>query len=383
MSDEYNKEYPSFYAIIPAYVRYNKSLSPNAKLLFGEITALADKHGYCYASNKYFANVFDVDKSSITHWIKQLLETGCIRQELVYAKDKPIIEERRIYITIPLLPPAKSPNQEDLAETVDGSFCSGQECMHNCQQKTDNYTFPDGGGEIIHQGGEKSHHGVVKNFNGGGEISPERVLQANNTKAAAADPVSQIPEKPPPEEATTAFPGFSAETVSRLKLYFSGLDNSLVFDAAFYPKVLMFLSEYGFSFDYISFMYGLCSGKNPKNISGYLFRALLEPRYAELYLNNLAHSPAKPSDTVTVVCPVCGTEFDSSFSECPLCRFGKEYFLNNEDIEWHKKFFSMPQESRMAYEEELSFLRGEFKHNQDFKLHNLKKKSLDQKYGLS
>lgn len=41
-------EQPNYYAIIPACVRYAK-IKANAKLLYGEITALANKTGECYA----------------------------------------------------------------------------------------------------------------------------------------------------------------------------------------------------------------------------------------------------------------------------------------------------------------------------------------------
>ena len=63
---------PSFYAIIPAHVRYCKDIEPGAKLLYGEITALTQTHGYCWASNKYFAELYDVDERTIQLWLRSL-----------------------------------------------------------------------------------------------------------------------------------------------------------------------------------------------------------------------------------------------------------------------------------------------------------------------
>ncbi len=64
-------ETPNYYAIIPANVRY-ADLKPNAKLLYGEITALSNKHGFCFASNKYFAELYKVNKNTISSWISDL-----------------------------------------------------------------------------------------------------------------------------------------------------------------------------------------------------------------------------------------------------------------------------------------------------------------------
>ena len=43
----------NYYAVIPAEVRYSKNLKANEKLMYGELTALANEKGYCYASNEY------------------------------------------------------------------------------------------------------------------------------------------------------------------------------------------------------------------------------------------------------------------------------------------------------------------------------------------
>ncbi|HBI1964003.1 TPA: helix-turn-helix domain-containing protein, partial [Enterococcus faecalis] len=53
-------EHRGYYAIIPAIVRYDNHLNGNAKLLYGELTALANEKGYCWATNQYFANLYNV-----------------------------------------------------------------------------------------------------------------------------------------------------------------------------------------------------------------------------------------------------------------------------------------------------------------------------------
>ena len=87
---------PNYYAIIPANVRYSK-LKPHAKLLYGEITALASKEGYCFASNRYFANLYEVTKNTISSWISDLHKAGFVSVQLI--KEGNQVIERRIGIT--------------------------------------------------------------------------------------------------------------------------------------------------------------------------------------------------------------------------------------------------------------------------------------------
>ena len=62
----------SYYAIIPASVRYDKNLSANSKLLYGEITALCNEKGYCWANNAYFSHLYQVSNRTITNWVNEL-----------------------------------------------------------------------------------------------------------------------------------------------------------------------------------------------------------------------------------------------------------------------------------------------------------------------
>ena len=67
----------NYYAIIPANVRYS-NMKANSKLLYGEISALSNKHGFCFATNKYFAELYNVSKVSIQKWLKQLEDKNYI-----------------------------------------------------------------------------------------------------------------------------------------------------------------------------------------------------------------------------------------------------------------------------------------------------------------
>lgn len=78
------KETPNYYSIIPASVRYDKNIRDKAKLLYSEITALSNKDGYCYATNKYFADLYNVSATTISTLIKELIDNGYLESKIVY-----------------------------------------------------------------------------------------------------------------------------------------------------------------------------------------------------------------------------------------------------------------------------------------------------------
>ena len=88
----------SYYAIIPANVRYDNNLTDGAKLLYGEITALCNEKGYCWASNSYFADLYSVSNVSISKWINQLVKQGYLTSEMQYKEGSKEILHRYLRI---------------------------------------------------------------------------------------------------------------------------------------------------------------------------------------------------------------------------------------------------------------------------------------------
>jgi len=92
------KEKPNYYAIIPAEVRYSKVLTPNAKLLYAEITALCNMNGKCTASTQYFCRLYEVSRGAVQNWLKMLDDNGYIDRTVIYKQGTKEIMHRYINI---------------------------------------------------------------------------------------------------------------------------------------------------------------------------------------------------------------------------------------------------------------------------------------------
>lgn len=101
---------PGYYAVIPATVRYDTTLSANTKLLYGEITSLCNEKGYCYATNNYFADLYGVNKISISRWIKQLIDQGYIISKVEYVGKTKEIKKRYLFVNDAYTPINKNVN---------------------------------------------------------------------------------------------------------------------------------------------------------------------------------------------------------------------------------------------------------------------------------
>lgn len=84
----------SYFAILPANIRYDKNLKPLAKLLYAEITALCNDKGYCIAPPNYFTEFCETTSDKVSLYINQLKDSGYI--DIVYDNKS---GDRRIYIT--------------------------------------------------------------------------------------------------------------------------------------------------------------------------------------------------------------------------------------------------------------------------------------------
>lgn len=90
---------PNYWSVIPAEVRYDKDLSPRAIILYSEISALTQKTGVCWATNKYFAELYGVSDRAVKDWIKQLVEKGYIISKIQRNPETKEVIKRNLFIT--------------------------------------------------------------------------------------------------------------------------------------------------------------------------------------------------------------------------------------------------------------------------------------------
>ena len=74
-------EKTGYWAVLPASVRHDRRLTQTAKLLYAEISGLAQADGYCWATDKWFSELFGCSVATITRALRSLVQGGYIRIE--------------------------------------------------------------------------------------------------------------------------------------------------------------------------------------------------------------------------------------------------------------------------------------------------------------
>jgi hypothetical protein len=87
----------SYYMVIPAPV-WNAEITAKAMILYGHVSVLAKKEGYCFANNKYFERVMKMSSSTVQRCFVELESSGLIRRELIYKEGSKEVDTRKIYI---------------------------------------------------------------------------------------------------------------------------------------------------------------------------------------------------------------------------------------------------------------------------------------------
>ncbi len=70
--------------VIPPNVRFDIRLSPGAKILFGEICSQCNETGSCICNTKYLADLYSVDVTTVSRWIRELRRNKYIECETKY-----------------------------------------------------------------------------------------------------------------------------------------------------------------------------------------------------------------------------------------------------------------------------------------------------------
>ena len=115
-------KHPTYQTNLPATVRFDARLSPYARLLYGDIKALCDQQGYCWASNHYLASLYGVKAKVVSRWIQQLRKYGYLKIEIQAGN------QRKIFVQGDLLTRGSTPpdSVDPIPQKVEGGLPEGR-----------------------------------------------------------------------------------------------------------------------------------------------------------------------------------------------------------------------------------------------------------------
>lgn len=120
-----------FYAVIPADVRYDEQIPPNAKLLYGEISALSNSQGCCTAGDDWFLSNYGFSDRTVRRLLAALEDAGYIRTEVQRDPDTGQVTGREIYLGAAYAARLLNDLKVEKSAQATGQFCpeaTGQNC---------------------------------------------------------------------------------------------------------------------------------------------------------------------------------------------------------------------------------------------------------------
>lgn len=367
MEENENGESPGYYAVIPATVRYDKNVPHGARLLYGEITALCNKKGYCWARNAYFADLYQTSERTVINWINSLKKYGYISVHFIYKTGKKVIQSRIIKIPKPFFPPEKGENEKGEKDVSEGG--SGGEVVK--------YSSPRGENNFTTYG--KNFQEVVKNPSKGGEKNFTDNITNNNkdTTTTAASQNQPFFDSEAPPEGGVAAEALSPEIIKKAILE---IDRTVLLKADFYPRAAAFMSLQHLNKSYLAWLYKQVELRNPENFDGLFFTLFFAENMVEKYrVSKLPEEKPPPLPQPVVSCPVCGSVHDADDEKCPECSLPHNP-LPDQIALFKNLYYSLPPDKRDEYLRKEDAIYSSF--NGDLKKLNEMKNALNREYDI-
>jgi hypothetical protein len=181
---------PSYYAVIPASVRYHPDLPPAAKLMYGEITALSNIRGYCWAGNDYFMQLYDVSRATVKSWIASLVKAGFVEVEVAQDRQSRKIKLSQYFLnkTLPEPVAAVEPSSAKQDSDVARNLATGRQKSDPVVLKEKTERISRSGKNVSTAQGQLPPSDEQKQVGGGG-LSPAAIYAPGGAKFVGPGPV--------------------------------------------------------------------------------------------------------------------------------------------------------------------------------------------------
>ena len=89
-------EYLHYDSVLPMSIWFNERLEPTSIKLYAITRGLANKYGYCFATNQYLADILKCTTRAVQKWLSTLVEEGYIKIQYDRTGSQ---TQRKVYIS--------------------------------------------------------------------------------------------------------------------------------------------------------------------------------------------------------------------------------------------------------------------------------------------